>query len=169
MSKNIMIPIQIKKVKDPNGGEELKATVPMNLMFEKDFNADWLEEELIKFERRYFYLLTCLQSLLVSIRSRRQKKRRVFLYWEFGNKIVEFTEQNKNSSLFLEKLTKSLARDIAVSDKIIMRCRRFRLLYPDVTKVNLSRSFDSYIASFEGGYIPDKRRSKKGKKMNTID
>jgi len=163
MFKGTIIPVQMKKVRDPKGKEVLKATVPMNLIFEKGFDANWLEEELTKFERRYFYLLTCLESLLESIRSKVHKDRKVLLYWEFGDKILEFVDQDKNSPLFLESLTKSLRRDINVSDKIIMRCKRFRVLYPDVTKIDQSRSFDSYVASFEGGYITGKKRDKKVK------
>lgn len=158
-----MIPVQIKRVRDPHGRGVLKATVPMNIMFEKGFNAKWFDEELIKFERRYFYLTTCLKALLESLRSAAKKDRRVLLYWEFGNKIVNFIEENKNTPLFIETLTKSLMRDVGVSDKIIARCKRFRLLYPDVTKIDPNRSFSSYVATFEGGYIPDKRRSKKDK------
>jgi len=158
-----MIPVQIKRVRDPHGREALKATVPMNIMFKKGFNAKWLDEELIKFERRYIYLTTCLKSLLESLHSKTKKDRRILLYWEFGNKIVNFIEENKSTPLFIETLTKSLIRDVEVSDKIIARCKRFRLLYPDVTKVDPNRSFDSYVATFEGGYIPDKRRSRKEK------
>ena len=161
MSNNIHVPVNIKKVKDPKGMEGLKATVPMKLILEKGFNAEWLEEQLTKFERRYFYLLTCLESLLESIRSKKQRNRKVLLYWEFGNKIMEFAEEDKNAQLFLEALTKTLSRDIGVSDKTTMRCRRFRLLYPDVTTIDTDRSFDSYVACFEGGYIPEKRKSKK--------
>ncbi len=163
MHKNIIIPVQIKKVRDPNGRETLKATVPINIMFEKDFDAKWLEDELTKFERRYFYLITCLKSLLESLRSKTWKDKRVLLYWEFGNKIVNFIEQNKNTPLFIENFTKLLIRDVGVSNKIIARCKRFRLLYPDVTKIDPNRSFDSYVATFEGGYIPNKRRSRKEK------
>lgn len=163
MNEKAMIPVQIKMVKDPKGRETLKATVPMNIMFEKDFDAKWLEEELLKFERRYFYLTLCLKSLIESLRSKTQKNRRVLLYWEFGNKIVNFIEQNKNTPLFMETLTKSLVREVGISDKIIMRCKRFRLLYPDVTKIDPNRSFDSYVATFESGYIPGKRRIRKGK------
>jgi len=73
---------------------------------------------------------------------------------------VRFIEQDKNNPLFVESLTKSLVRDVEVSDKIIMRCKRFRLLYSDVTKIDSNRSFDSYVATFEGGYIPKSRRRK---------
>jgi hypothetical protein len=163
VDEKVMIPVQMKWVRDPHGREALKATVPMNIMFKKGFDAKWLDEELIKFERRYFYLTTCLKSLLESLHSKMKKDRRVLLYWEFGNKIVNFIEDNKNTPLFIETLTKSLIRDVGVSDKIIARCRRFRIFYPDVTKIDPNRSFDSYVATFEGGYIPDKRRSRKEK------
>jgi len=156
----VMIPVQIKRVKDPNGREALRATVPINITLQKDFDAKWLGEELVKFERRYFYLISCLKCLLEWLRSNTQKDRRVLLYWEFGNKIVDFIEQHKNTTLFVENLTKSLIRDVEVSDKIIMRCKRFRLLYSDVTKIDPNRSFDSYVATFECGYIPMKRRTR---------
>lgn len=166
VNEKVMIPVQIKWVRDPKGTEALKATVPMNLMFEKGFDAKWLEEELVKFERRYFYLITCLKSLLESLRSKRQKDRRVLLYWEFGNKIVNFIEHNENTQLLMENLTKSLMRDVGVSDKILMRCKRFRVHYPDVTQIDPNRSFDSYVATFEGGYIP---KSKKRKVIGRTD
>jgi hypothetical protein len=166
MNEKLIIPIQIKRVKDPDGKEALKATVPMNIMFEKSFDATWLEEELKKFERKYFYLITCLKSLIETIRSKMNKNRRIFLYWEFGNKLVNFIEENKNASLFIETLTKSLIRDVSISSKIIERCKRFRLIYPDVTQIDPKRSFDSYVSSFEGGYIPYKRRSEKKDYLN---
>lgn len=155
-----MIPVQIKKVRDPNGRETLKATVPMSLMFEKGFDAKWLEEELAKFELRYFSLIHHLKVILQSLHSMKQRNGRVILYWKFGNKIVEFIEQNKNNPLFLGCLTKSLARDVGVSEKIIQRCKRFRLLYPDSKMIDPNRSFDSYVASFEGGYKNRQRKEK---------
>lgn len=160
MNEKVMVSVQIKKVRDPHGREALKATVPMNIMFRKGFDAKWLEEELLRFERRYFDLTTCLKSLIESLRSKTRKDRRVLLYWEFGNKIVNFVEQNKNTALFMESLTKLLVRDVGVSDKIIMRCKRFRLLYPDVTKIDPNRPFDSYVTTFEGGYRHKRRSSK---------
>ena len=164
--KNIIIPVQIKKVRDPTGKETLKATVPMNLLFEKNFDAKWLEEELAKFELRYFNLVNDLKEILKSLRSMKQKNGRVLFYWRFGDKIIELLEQNKNNPLVLENLTKSLMRDVGVSDKVIMRCKRFRLLYPNSKMIDPTRSFDSYVATFERGYISKsrQRRVKKNEK-----
>jgi len=166
MFKNVIIPVQIKKVKGPKGRDVLKAAVPMNIIFEKDFDAEWLEEEMTRLEKRYLELVKALKRLLRELRSKKQKKGRVLLYWKFGDKIVEFIEQYKNSPLSLESLTKSLVRDVKASDKTIMRCKRFRALYPDVTKIDPNRSFDSYVATFEGGYIskPRRRRVRKNEK-----
>ena len=160
MHNNIMIPVQIKKVRDPDGKETLKATVPMNLMFEKDFDAKWLEEELSKFELNYLTLVNHLKDILKSLRATDQKEGRVLSYWRFGDKIIEFLEQNKNNPLFLENVTKSLMRDSGVSDRIVQRCRRLRLLYPDSTMIDSTRSFDSYVSTFEGGYISKSRQHK---------
>lgn len=81
-----------------------------------------------------------------------------------GNSIVKFIEQNKNSPLFGERLTNSLVRDVGVSEKLILRCKRFRFLYPDVAMIDPDRSFNSYVATFEGGYISDSRQMKREKK-----
>jgi len=158
MGRKIIIPVQIKKVKDPRGNETLKATIPMSVIFEKDFDAKLLEEELPRFELRYFNLVNDLKEILKSLRSMKQKNGRVLLYWKFGDKIVEFSEQNKNEHLVLENVTKSLVRDVGVSDKILTRCKRFRLLYPDSKMIDPTRSFDSYVSTFERGYIPKSRQ-----------
>jgi hypothetical protein len=161
MNIKIIIPVQIKKVRDARGEERLKATVPMNLIFQKDFDARWLEEELAKFELSYLNLVNDLKEMLNSLRSMKQKDGRVLLYWKFGDKIVEFLERNKNGPLVLENATKSLMRDVGVSDKIITRCKRFRLLYPDRKMIDPTKSFDSYVATFEKGYIPKSRQRKR--------
>jgi hypothetical protein len=165
MNGKEMIPVHMKKVKDPDGRESIAATVPMNLVFDKSFNAQRLEEELVKLERRYFYLITCLKAIIEALRSKTQKDRRVFLYWEFGDKIQSFIDHNKDGPLFLENLSRSLIRDVEVSDKILMRCKRFRVNYPDVSRIDPNRSFDSYVATFEGGYIPKSRRGENNKKL----
>ncbi|MEM7821861.1 MAG: hypothetical protein QXX38_03595 [Candidatus Aenigmatarchaeota archaeon] len=163
MKAKVRIPVEMKLVRDPKGKEKLKATVPMNVILDKSFDAKWLEEELLKFERKYLYLITCLRTILYAIRSQKQKEGRVLLYWEVGDKIVSFIENNKNNStLFTENLTKSLIRDVGISEKIILRCKRFRINYPNVTQIDPARSFVSYVATFEKGYLS--RKNKKGYK-----
>jgi len=57
-------------------------------------------------------------------------------------------------NLIFREFYKVLGKRYRLSDKMIMRCKRFRVLYPDITKIDPNRSFDSYVATFEGGYIP---------------
>ncbi len=158
--KNIRIAVQVKKTSNSQGEEILKASVPMRLMFEKDFDADWLKTELKKFEEEYINLVTNLENISKQIKSTRGKGK-VLLYWRFGEEASKFIEQNENEALFLENVTKYLIRDVGVSDKMIVRCKKFRLLYPDISKINPNRSFDSYVSTFEGGYISAKRRQER--------
>jgi hypothetical protein len=168
MSRKLIIPVQMRRVRDPNGRETLRATVPMSYVFDKSFDATWLEEELVKCERRYFYLVTCQKYILESLRSKTQRDGRVLLYWEFGNKFVNFVEEQKSAPLCIEGLVGSLKRDVGVSDKMVTRCKRLRLSYPDVTKIDPNKSFTNYVATFEGGYIPQKRRSDKEKAKGAV-
>ena len=158
--KNIRVVVQLKKVKDAEGKDILKASVPMRLMFEKDFDADWLKTELKKFEEEYINLVTNLENISKQIKSTRGKGK-VLLYWKFGDEASKFIEQNENEALFLENVTKYLIRDVGVSDKMIARCKKFRLRYPDILKIDPNRSFDSYVSTFEGGYISTKRKQER--------
>jgi hypothetical protein len=166
--KNIRIAVQIKKTKNSNGKESFKASVPMRLIFEKDFDAEWLNSELQKFEEKYVELVDNLKAISREIKSTRAKGR-VLLYWNFGDKAFKFIEQNENGVLFLENVTRHLVRDVGVSDKMLTRCKRFRLTYPDISKINSTRSFDSYVKTFEGGYISTQRRQERGSTDKTPD
>jgi len=163
MISDIKIPVQIKKVRNPDGTEGLKATVPMNIIFEKKFDADWLTQEISKVEKRYFSLLNELKRLLDQLRSYKQKNGRVLLYWNIGDKILKFIKEYERSPLFLEDLTKSLRRDLGISDKMILRCKKFRNLYPEIKRIDPEKSFNSYVAIFEKGYISKKKQRRKTK------
>lgn len=156
---NAKIAVQIKVVKDPNGNESLKATAPMSLVFGKDFDARWLNEQLKTFEDKYLRLVNSLKCILKLINSR-ERKGKVLLYWMFGDGIYEFIKGNEDDALFLDNPTTHLTRDTGVSKKMINRCKKFRLRYPDVSEINLRKSFNSYVETFEGGYISVKRKQK---------
>lgn len=157
---NLRIAVEIRAVKDPRGIESLQATVPMRLIFKKDFDAKWLNAELKKFEDEYFRLVDSLSNIVKAIKLK-ESQNKVLLYWQFGNELYKYAEDNKNNPLFLNSVIKHLTRDLVVSKKFISRCRKFRALYPDVSKVNPERSFDSYVATFEGGYISASRKLKR--------
>ena len=158
--KDIRIAVQVKKAKDAEGKEVLKASVPMRLMFEKDFDAEWLNSELKKFEEKYVELVDNLKAISKEIKSTRAKGR-VLLYWNFGDKAFKFIEQNEIGVLFLENVTRYLVRDVGVSDKMLTRCRKFRSLYTEISNVDPNKSFDSYVSTFEGGYISAKRKQER--------
>jgi len=158
--KNIRIAVQVKRVENSEGKESFKASVPMSLIFEKDFDAEWLNSELKKFEGKYVELVDNLKAISKEIKSTRAKGR-VLLYWNFGDKVFKFIEQNETGVLFLENVTRYLVRDVGISDKMLTRCRKFRLLYPDISEIDPDRSFDSYVKTFEGGYISAKKRQER--------
>lgn len=155
--RDIRIAAQIKKTLDSQGKEILKVTIPMSIMFESDFNAEWLESESKKLEAQYINLVKNLKNISKQIKLTHSNDR-VLLYWQFGDKTLSYLEQNKKDILFIDNILKHLIRDVGVSDKIFARCKKFRLLYPDITKIDTKKSFDSYVSTFEGGYISSKRK-----------
>jgi hypothetical protein len=149
--KDIRIGIRIQKATDSQGKEVWKASVPMRLVFEEDFDAGWLKDELQQFEEKYIRFIKSLRDILKQIKSTRGNGR-TMLYWKLGDEIYGLMEQNKNGTLFLENIDKHLARDLGVSDRTLRRCIKFSLLYPDSSKIEPDRSFNSYVATFEGGH-----------------
>ena len=158
--RNIRIAIQVKKAQDAGGKEILKASVPMRLMFEQDFDAEWLNGQVKNFEEEYVKLVASLKNISKQVKSARGKGK-VLLYWKFGDQTIKFMEQNEKGVLFLDNVTRNLMRDVGISDKMLTRCKKFRLLYPDISKVDPNRSFDSYVSTFEGGYISAKRKQER--------
>jgi len=154
------IAVQIKQIKDADGTEVLKATVPMNLIFEKDFDAKRLNEELQKFECKYLKLVDSLKTISRLIKDR-QRRGKVILYWMLGDEIQQFSNENKSSNLFLENQLAHLIRDTGLSEKMISRCRKFRLRYPNIEEIDPGKCFDNYIKTFEQGYISAKKSNKR--------
>lgn len=147
MTDEIKIPVEIKLVKDPNGKTKLKATIPVGVMFIKSFDTKILEKELLKIEKRYFFLTVCLKSFLNYIRLKNERKGNVLIYWEIGNKILSFIE-DCSPPLFIDNLSKSLTRDIGISESMISRCKKFRLKYPDVIQIDPEKNFNYYLNTF---------------------
>ncbi|MEW5947121.1 MAG: hypothetical protein AB1742_13070 [bacterium] len=152
MISNAIIPVQIKRVKDPFSNETIKATVPMNVVFEKDFDAKWLSNELKKIEDDYFNLVKYIRGTVLLLNSAESDKSSALLYWKIGDAIIRFNESYRSNPLVLCGYTKSLSRDAGVSEKTITRCKRFRLLYPDIANINTNKTFHGYVALFERSY-----------------
>lgn len=152
------VAIHMKKLNDAQGVETLKATIPAKVAFEKDFEAEKAKEELERFENKYIRLVDNLKCILKLIRSNRRRQGKVLLYWMLGDEIIQFMEHNQNGTFFIENLTTHLVRDAGISDKMINRCIKFRDYHPDISKIEVGRSFDSYVATFEKSYIPATRR-----------
>lgn len=158
MSEKLKIYVQIKKIKQHNGKEFYKATVPLNLIFEKEFNAKSLEKEISILEKDYSRLITNLKALLAKIQNKSNKDGRILLYWKFGDEIINFINHVNKKSFHIEKLTDILMHDVGASIKFITRCERFKLLYPDIKMIDPKRSFWSYIVEFESGYLSHKNK-----------
>lgn len=156
----LKIGIEIKRIRDSKGKEILKAAVPMGIVFEKEFDASFVETETEKFEQRYTSLVEKLKFLLQRIKDK-SIRNRVLIYWEFGHLIDRFIDANNDGIFMLGTMVKHLTRDTGASDKLITRTRRFYRMYPSKDRIDPNRSFDSYVATFEGGYISKHKKSER--------
>ncbi|MEM4328249.1 MAG: hypothetical protein QXI50_01160 [Candidatus Caldarchaeum sp.] len=142
----------MKKIRKPNGEEAFTSSVPMNVVFDKSFDADTLQRELKLLEREYADLIDSLKKIIQQINSK-STSNKVLLYWKLGDKIYSYERVNVKRDLTLESVTEHLARDLGVSKNVIRRCRRFRILYPEISMIDPHRSWTSYLKTFEKGYM----------------
>ncbi len=160
MNKNFSIAVKIKRISDSKAKQKYVATYPMKAIFKQNYNQEEFSDLLKQYESDYEKLVSDITLYFKKIHSKSKRVGKVVLYWSIGDKIVNFLDKYKDSVIFPDSLTKTLSRDAGVSDKIILRCRRFRLLYKDVSKIDKRRSFNSYVGEFEKGYLSRQRKGK---------
>jgi len=153
----IKIGFKVQRIRSPDGKETVRATIPVASIFEEELTNGDIEALLNSLERDYWDLVSDLREVVASLRDRNGNQLRVLLYWELGDRILEYERKYEDSMFFLDGMVKHLTRDLAISKNMVNRCRRFRRLYPDKDKIDPNTPFDQYVAGFEGGYISGAR------------
>jgi hypothetical protein len=161
MKDNISVAVKIERTHDSKGKIVLKAVYPMQIIFDKDYNHDEFNEKIKNYENDYITLINELLKYLKQIHSKKNIPNKVILYWKIGDRIINFINKYKDGVIVPDSLTKTLSRDLNISDDIIQRCKKFRTLYPDISKINKKRSFSSYVAEFAKGYLSRKKKGEK--------
>ena len=63
---DVRIAAQINHNRDETCADAFKASVPMSLIFERGFDADWLQKNLAEFEKEYDGVVRSLGMALIS-------------------------------------------------------------------------------------------------------
>ena len=149
----VRIGFKVQKIRSPDGKETVKATIPVASIFQEEVTNDDVEALLESLEKDYWDLIDDLRGILASVTNQNGVQPRVFLYWELGDRILQYERKYGDGMFFLDGMVKHLTRDLGISKNMINRCRRFRRVYHDKDKIDPNTPFDQYVASFEGGYI----------------
>ncbi len=154
-------PIVMRVVTNPDGFTSIKGSIPMNIFMESEMNIAEFQGEIRFIENMYLDLVDDIISSLKDIRGKGNTDNNVLLYWVIGEKILRFSEIVDNSQFYIHKFLENLSRDTQYSETMLRRCVRFFKIYHDLEMIDESRTFESYIIEFEGGYISSRRKEKR--------
>lgn len=146
----LRVAVKIQPARDASGGERFNATLPMGVLFEKSLDRGAIEQERAALQEKYGELVRSLRSKRVAM-----KAGNLASYWEFGDILWQFEQEQLNTMLFVEQLIAHLVRDVSFSETMILLCRRFRDKIPDSSQIDTRQTFTNYYrAGFDPARLP---------------
>ncbi len=150
MTHPIRVAVKIQRITDADGRETLKATLPVGVLFEKSFDPPQLEAERVALERKYVSLIETLKAKRAEM-----KTGNVLRYWEFGDAIARFEQDENSALLFVEKLNEHLSRDVGLSIARLWACKTLRGRISDPSRVDPAQNITNYQrANFDPARLP---------------
>jgi len=134
------IPLEIVKIKDPDGETRFKAIVS----FQDAIAHTSHSQQLIKIQNDYSELVTSSQNLLKEIWSNRQHMADSHLQWRLANTIYSFVKRVEKDGYAFANVTETLSRDVGMSKSQVTYLIKFRTYYPTMDQVSGEINWSKY-------------------------
>lgn len=134
------IPIEIQKIRDPDGIERFKAIVSI----EKAITNSSLAKKLIQIQKGYSDFIEICKTHLNHINQNRKNRGDAKLKWQLADMIYKFLKNLEKEGFVLANLTEALSRDLEISRRQINYLIEFRETYPDIALIKKEISWDKY-------------------------
>lgn len=134
------IPIEIQKIRDPDGLFRFKAVVSLTEII-KNFS---LNKNLIQIQKEYAEFIEACKGKQEHINRNRKNRGNAILKWRLADGIYKFIKSIEEQGFVLTNLTEALSRDLGISRRQINYLIEFRVTYPNITFVKKEISWDKY-------------------------
>ncbi len=135
-----MIPIEIRRVKDPDGKIRVSAMTPLSNAFLKKE----LYKELKLLESRYCSLVKVCKKHVKKIKSSTHPYGAAVLRWKLGDAIQSFINKCMKKGFAVTNVVSSISQDLGFSQTEVRYWIRFRKICPRRTMIKRSISWSSY-------------------------
>lgn len=135
-----MIPIEIRKVRDPDGAACLRAVVSL----EDAFRHSTKDVKLTEIENKYTSLIQKCKTYVQKIRRSRENMSSSKLQWELADTVYTFIDALERSDYFFANAIPALFRDTGISKSQLNYLIKFRRYYPDINAIHQEINWSKY-------------------------
>jgi hypothetical protein len=134
------IPIEILKLKNPDGVEKYKAIISL-----QDAIADTSQsKKLIHMQDEYAKRVSLLQTLWRTVEKNHENKSNSLNQWKLADAICSLNEFVENEGYFLANAVEAISRDVGLSKSQLNYLRKFRDRYPSIDQVSEKINWSKY-------------------------
>lgn len=133
-------PLEIRKVKDPDGVERLRAMISLQDAVAHPSS----NKQLIDIQNKYRDFIENCKTQLKHIHQNRKNRGDSILKWKLADTIYKFIKDVEAEGYSFANITESLSRDLPVSARQINYLLEFRVTYPHNNLVRKDISWDKY-------------------------
>lgn len=142
------IPIEILRIKDPDGVERLRAVVS----FQDAIVQPSVNKQLVEIQNHYANLIKNCKKYLKTIEANKKNRGDSLLKWTLADTIHRFIKNIESNGYSFANVTSTLSRDLGISTRYINYLINFRITYPERQLISKEISWDKYKELLD---IPD--------------
>jgi hypothetical protein len=147
------IPLEILKVRDPDGASRFKAIIS----FQDAITHTSKSQKLIQIQNGYTRLVDGWQKLLKEIWASRKNKADSQLQWKLADEIYSFIKGIENDGYIFANVSEALSRDVGLSKSQLNYLIKFRTYYPSIDQVSKEINWSKYRELMD---FPDQKSRK---------
>lgn len=147
------IPLEILKIRDPDGANRFKAIVS----FHDAIAHTSQSQKLIQIQNEYARFVDGCQRLSKEVRSNRRLMADSQLQWKLADAVYSFTKRIENDGYIFANFSEALARDVRMSKSQLNYLMKFRTRYPSIEQVSKEINWSKYRELMD---FPDEKSRK---------
>lgn len=134
------IPLEIQKIRDPDGASRFKAIIS----FQDAIVHTSQSQKLIQIQNEYTRLVDGCQRLLKETRSNHKHMADSRLQWKLADEIYSFIKRIENDGYIFANVSEALSGDVGMSKSQLHYLIKFRTHYPSIDQVCKEINWSKY-------------------------
>ena len=134
------IPLEIMKIKDPDGKSRFKAIVS----FGDAIAHSEQSQKLIQIQNQYTAMVDRWQKKFTELRNSRKLMSDSHLQWKLADEIYSFDKKIEKDGYVFANASEALSRDLGISKSRLNYLMKFRKYYPSLELVSPKINYSKY-------------------------